>query len=118
MYSSQTHTPLIKNGVGYTKMFNKKWARYRLPRLVIGENKNGDIVVVHTIGTTGCSISEFYQISKSLGMVNALMFDGGASIEVGVKYKSINYKYQIHSDISRKIFNIPTPSVFIIGNFI
>jgi hypothetical protein len=45
------------------------------------------------------------------------MFDGGASIEVGVSYKNVEYKYQIVSDIQRKIGNVPTPSVFIVGTF-
>ena len=45
------------------------------------------------------------------------MFDGGASIEVGVSYKNVNYNYQIVSDLNRKIGNVPTPSVFIVGNF-
>ena len=117
LYSSQTHTPIIRNGVPNYKIFNQKWARYKLPRLIIGENKNKDIIVLHTIDNTRCSVKDFYNIAKSQGLVNALMFDGGASIEVGVSYKNVNYNYQIVSDLKRKIGNIPTPSVFIVGNF-
>ena len=117
LYSSQTHTPIIRNGVPNYKIFNQKWARYKLPRLIIGENKNKDIIVLHTIDNTRCSVKDFYNIAKSQGLVNALMFDGGASIEVGVSYKNVNYNYQIVSDLSRKIGNVPTPSVFIVGNF-
>ena len=117
LYSCQTHTPIILNGVPNKKIFNKKWAKYKLPRLIIGENKNGDIVVLHTIDDTRCSINDFYKISKSLCLINALMFDGGASIEVGIRYKNIRYEYQIVSDIERKLGNVPTPSVFIVGNF-
>lgn len=117
LYSSQTHTPIIRNGVPNYKIFNQKWARYKLPRLIIGENKNKDIIVLHTIDNTRCSVKDFYNIAKSQGLVNALMFDGGASIEVGVSYKNVNYNYQIVSDLNRKIGNVPTPSVFIVGNF-
>jgi exopolysaccharide biosynthesis protein len=117
LYSSQTHTPIIMNGVSNNKIFNKKWAKYKLPRMIIGENKNGDIVIIHTIGNTRCSINDFHNISKSQGLINSLMFDGGASIEVGVSYKNVEYKYQIVSDIQRKIGNVPTPSVFIVGTF-
>lgn len=116
-YSSQTHTPIIINGTPNTKIFNRTWAKHKLPRLVIGENVKGDIFVIHTTGRTGCTVSEFYKISKSQGLTNALMFDGGASIEVGLKYKNTKYHYQIVSDIERKIGNVPTPSVFIVGNF-
>lgn len=117
LYSSQTHTPIIRNGVPNYRIFNQKWARYKLPRLIIGENKNKDIIVLHTIDNTKCSVKDFYNIAKSQGLVNALMFDGGASIEVGVSYKNVNYNYQIVSDLKRKIGNVPTPSVFIVGNF-
>jgi len=117
LYSSQTHTPIIINGKPNYKIFNKKWAKYKLPRLIIGENKNKDIIVLHTIEDTRCSVNDFYQIAKSQGLVNALMFDGGASIEVGVNYKNVKYKYQIVSDTQRKLGNVPTPSVFIVGNF-
>lgn len=116
-YSCQTHTPLIRNGNGYPKIFSKKWAKIKLPRLVIGENKYGDIIIIHTIEDTRCSVSEMYEISKNQGMVNALMFDGGASIEIGLRYKNFKYRYQIVSDLERKFFNVPTPSVFIVGNF-
>lgn len=117
LYSSQTHTPIIINGKPNYTIFNKKWAKYKLPRLIIGENKNKDIIVLHTIDDTRCSVNDFYRIAKNQGLVNALMFDGGASIEVGVNYKNIEYKYQIVSDVERKLGNVPTPSVFIVGNF-
>ena len=117
LYSSQTHTPIIINGRPNYKIFNKKWAKYKLPRLIIGENKNKDIIVLHTIDDTRCSVNDFYKISKSQGLVNALMFDGGASIEVGVRYKNVNYKYQIVSDLERVLGDVPTPSVFIVGEF-
>jgi exopolysaccharide biosynthesis protein len=117
MFSSQTHTPIIMDGNPNTRIFNKSWARIKLPRLVIGKKSNGNIVVIHTIGKTRCSVSDFYNISKSLQLKDALMLDGGASIEVGLTYKNFNYKYQIVSDIERKIGKVPTPSVFIVGNF-
>jgi hypothetical protein len=117
LYSSQTHTPIIEEGTPNYKIFNQKWAKYKLPRLLIGEKRNGDIVVVHTIENSRCSVYDFYLISKILGLKNSLMFDGGASIEVGLSYKDINYKYQIVSDLQRKIGKVPTPSVFIVGTF-
>lgn len=117
LFSSQTHTPIIRNGIPNYKIFSQKWAKYKLPRLIIGENKNKDIIVIHTIDNTRCSVNDFYKIAKSQGLVNALMFDGGASIEVGVSYKNVNYKYQIVSDLQRKLGNVPTPSIFIVGNF-
>jgi hypothetical protein len=36
---------------------------------------------------------------------------------VGVRYKDVKYNYQIVSDIERILGKVPTPSVFIVGNF-
>jgi hypothetical protein len=117
LYSSETHTPIIIDGKPNNKIFNKKWAKSKFPRLIIGENKNKDIIILHTIDDTRCSVEDFYKISQKQGLVNALMFDGGASIEVGVRYKDVKYNYQIVSDIERILGKVPTPSVFIVGNF-
>jgi hypothetical protein len=51
-------------------------------------------------------------------MKNAMMLDGGASIEVGIKDGIKTYEYQIIGDVQRKIGDVPTPTVFIVGDFI
>lgn len=114
-YSSQTHTPVIINGKLNKKIFNHSWAKSRLPRLIVGENIKGDIIILHTNDNCKLSIYELTFIADKIGVINGMMFDGGASIEVGVKTKDINYHYQIVSDISRKIFKVPTPKIFIVG---
>lgn len=118
LYSAQTHTPIMLNGSPYSKIFNQSWAKRKLPRLIVGKDSNGDFCVVHTIGLTACSVKEFYEIAKDLGIINAMMFDGGASIEVGVRDGIRTFEYQIIGDSGRKIGNVPTPTVFIVGDFI
>jgi hypothetical protein len=117
LYSSQTHTPITINGKANSKIFNKSWARIRVPRLMIGEDSEKNIYVCHTLGMTGCTIEDFYKVAKGLKLKNVLMFDGGASIEVGIKKGDFNYHYQKVNDLQRNLFSIPAPKVFIVGNF-
>ena len=115
-YSSQTHTVGIIRGELNSKIFNYKWARYRLPRLIVGEDKSGNIIIVHSNINGGCSISTISKIAKSQGVYNGLIFDGGASIEIGINADGINYHYQQVPDIMRSLGNVPTPWVFIVGS--
>lgn len=114
--SAQTHTIAIINGSMNTKIFKYRWAKYHLPRLVVGEDKKGNIVIIHSNINGGCSVESISKLSKSLGVENGLIFDGGASIEVGINTPEVNYHYQQVPDIIRSINNVPTPWVFIVGN--
>jgi hypothetical protein len=117
LYSAQTHTPLTINGKANSKIFGKSWARIKVPRIMIGEDSEKNIYICHTIGMAGCSIEDFYSISNKLKLKNVLMFDGGASIEVGIKKEGFHYHYQKVSNLERKLFSVPAPKVFIVGNF-
>lgn len=116
-FSSQTHTPIINNGVSNNRIFKQKWAKERDARLVVGENSIGDIFVIHTQSRTSLTVKEMNIICKHLSLKNALMFDGGASIEVGIKRGTIEYRYQEFNDFFRSIGNIPKPKIFIVGTF-
>ncbi len=115
-FSSQTHTPLIINGHPKNNIMKQSWAKKGAARILIGENSSGDIIVTHTY-KTDMTVSEFYQSIKKLGIVNGLMFDGGSSVEIGLKNGDINYHYQEVNDIFKIIGNIPSPKIFIVGNF-
>jgi hypothetical protein len=116
-YSSQTHTPVINKGNPNYKIFNRSWAKIKVPRLMIGEDSQKNIYICHTTGISGCSIQDFYKLASKLKLKNVLMFDGGASIEVGIKKGDFTYRYQKVSDLERDLFNVPAPKVFIVGNF-
>lgn len=115
--SSQTHTVLIRNGKSNNRISNQTWAKRILPRLVLGEDSFGNIIVIHSNFNGGMTVANCIKICKENNLHNALMFDGGASVEIGVKCGDINYNFQQVSDLIRKTNNVPTPSVFIVGNF-
>lgn len=112
LYAAQTHTRLINKGKPNQKILSQSWAKNQLPSLVVGKDEEGNFCVMHTIGLTACSVRQFYQIAWNLDFVDALIFDGGLSIEVGVSDGFRTYKYQIVSDLHRKMGDVPTPKVF------
>ena len=114
-YSSQTHTIGIIEGKLNSKIFNYRWAKYELPRLIVGEDKSGNIIIVHSNIGGGCSVGSISKVAQSQGVYNGLIFDGGASIEIGINADGVNYHYQQVSDVARKVGNVPTPWVFITG---
>jgi exopolysaccharide biosynthesis protein len=116
-YSSQTHTIAIKNGIVNSRIFNQHWAKLSLPRLIIGEDENKNIIIIHSHLNGYLTVKQACELAKNMGVYNGLMFDGGASIEVGIKDGNFKYNYQEVDDLSRKINNVPTPSVFIVGDF-
>jgi len=115
-YSSQTHTIGVIQGNLNFRIFNYRWARYNLPRLIVGEDKSGNIIIVHSNFNGECSIGAISKIAQSQGVYNGLIFDGGASIEIGIKADGVNYHYQQVPDIMRSLGNVPTPWVFITGS--
>ena len=116
-FSSQTHTVGIINGRVNDRIFNQGWAKIKVHRLMVGEDVNGNIIIIHSRNLGFLTVSEICEIGKKLGVYNGLIFDGGASVEIGLKDGNINYSYQCVGDLTRKLFNVPTPSVFIVGNF-
>jgi hypothetical protein len=116
-FSSQTHTVGIINGNVNNRILNQGWAKVKVHRLMIGEDINGNIIVIHSRNLGFLTVSEICEIGKKLGVYNGLIFDGGTSVEIGLKDGDINYSYQSIGDLTRKLFNVPTPSVFIVGNF-
>jgi len=116
-YSSQTHTVGIIRGKVNERIFNQNWAKLKVHRLMVGEDINGNIIVIHSRNLGFLTVAEICKIAEKLGVHNGLIFDGGASVEVGLRDGKTKYSYQCVGDLTRKLFNVPTPSVFIVGNF-
>lgn len=115
-FSSQTHTVVFKESIPNNRIVKQRWAKQELPRLILGEDIDGNIIIIHSNLNGGISVKDAIEYGKKMKIYNGLMFDGGASIEIGIKMNGFNYHYQQVSDLLRKIQNTPTPSVFIVGN--
>jgi hypothetical protein len=117
LYSTQTKYITIKNGTLNESMFISRLSKWKTYRTLLGEDKNGNLILIHS-GINGLlSVEDITIIGKSESMINSLMFDGGSSIEVLLKDGTFKHKYHSVSDIEKKIFKIHKPFVYITGVF-
>ena len=117
-YSTQTKYVTIKNGILNKSMFVSRLSKWKTYRTLLGKDKEGNLILIHS-GVNGLvSVEDITLMGKSEGMVNALMFDGGSSIEILVKDGNFIHKYHSVSDEGKKRFKIHKPFVYITGKFI
>jgi hypothetical protein len=117
-YSTQTKYVTIKNGILNKSMFVSRLSKWKTYRTLLGKDKEGNLILIHS-GVNGLvSVEDITLMGKSEGMVNALMFDGGSSIEILVKDGNFIHKYHSVSDEDKKRFKIHKPFVYITGKFI
>lgn len=117
-FISQTGYVSIRNG-SVNNSYNKtRWGKLTTDRILIGENKSGDIIVIHTGYFGSTTIKNMNLIAKKFGIINGIHLDGGSSVQVKLKDGFYKHEYKALSDFSRSFTNIPEPPIHIVGNFI
>lgn len=116
-YSSQTHLIGIKNGVVNNRICKQRWAKLKTYRILIGKDKNNNIIVIHSGDGGFQTIKDVCELGVKYGVVNGLLFDGGSSVDVGLKDGFYYHTFQSVSTISKKFVGIHKPYTYIIGNF-
>ena len=89
-YSTQTILWGISNGQINNRLIKMKHAKEETYRNVVGQNKKGEIITVTSTFGSMVTIEEILNVGKQFGMVNAVLFDGGTSLD----YKFDNGDYQ------------------------
>jgi len=89
-YSTQTILWGISNGKINNRLIKMKHAKEETYRNVVGQNKKGEIITVTSTFGSMVTIEEILNVGKQFGMVNAVLFDGGTSLD----YKFDNGDYQ------------------------
>lgn len=89
-YSSQAYLWGISNGQVNNQLINMKHAKEETYRNVVGQDKNGNIIIVTSTFGSMVTIKEILNVGKEFGMVNAVLFDGGTSLD----YKFNNGEYR------------------------
>jgi hypothetical protein len=115
--SCQTHLIGVKNGVINNSICKTKWGKWKTHRILIGIDNQKNIVVIHSGNMGFLSIKDICKIGVNYGMVNGLLFDGGSSVEVGIKDGSYSHHFQSVSDFGKLLGNIHKPYTYIVGNF-
>jgi len=117
LYSTQTKYIGIKNGVLNESMFKSKLSKWKTYRTLLGKDKDGNLILIHSGRNGLVSIKDISIMGKSEGMIDALIFDGGSSIEVLVKDNNYVHRYHSVSDIDKKRLKIHKPFSYITGKF-
>lgn len=116
-YSSQTHLMGIINGNLNKKIFHNKFGKLKTHRILVGNDKNGNLVIIHSDYLSKINLEELCILGKNEGILNGLIYDGGSSIEIKIKDGSFIHKFHTLPNVIKKVVNIHKPFVYIVGNF-
>ena len=116
-YASQSILWAIDNGVKNEGLFNTKHANKNVYRTVMGQNKDGDIIVVSSNRLGFVTIKEIVDYSESIGMVEGILLDGGTSVDYKFSDDSNEIKFQSIPDVIKSSMDIDQPTTYIYGNF-
>jgi exopolysaccharide biosynthesis protein len=116
-FASQSILWAIDNGVKNKKLFTTNHGKLKKYRTIIGENKNGDIIVISSNRLGLVTIKEIVDFGKNKGMVEGILLDGGSSVD---------YKFTDNTNLTsfesvpielKPLFKIKKPTTYIYGNF-
>lgn len=116
-YASQSILWAIDNGVKNEGLFNTKHANKNVYRTVMGQNKDGDIIVVSSNRLGFVTIKEIVDYSESIGMVEGILLDGGTSVDYKFSDDSNEIEFQSIPDVIKSSMDIDQPTTYIYGNF-
>ena len=114
-FASQTLFWGIDNGKLNTGLFNNNSSNEVTSRSMIGEDKNGNIMVVSS--PDGCTIKELVEYSSYNGMYEGILLDGGSSTEYKYTDKSTEIDFKSTNSILKDLVGRDEPPVFIYGYF-
>lgn len=116
-YASQSILWAIDNGVKNEGLFNTKHGNKNVYRTVMGQNKDGDIIVVSSNRLGFVTIKEIVDYSESIGMVEGILLDGGTSVDYKFSDDSNEIEFQSIPDMVKSSMDIDQPTTYIYGNF-
>ena len=112
-YASQSILWGIDNGIKNEGLFNTRHVNETAYRTIMGENAEGQIVVISSNRLGLVTIKEIVDYAASIGMVEGILLDGGSSVD----YKFDDEVFQSVPDIVKSAMDINQPTTYIYGNF-
>ena len=115
-YSSQSILWAIDNGIKNKKLFYNENGQMKVYRTIIGENSNGDIIVISSTRLGWVSIKEIVDFAENKGMIEGILLDGGSSVDY--KFSDGNKTLSLNSvpDGLKALLDISEPTTYIYGN--
>ena len=116
-YASQSILWVIDDGVENKSLYDTKHGNKNVYRTVMGQNKDGDIIVVSSSRLGFVTIKDIVSYSKSIGMVEGILLDGGTSVDYKFSDDTNEIEFQSIPDIVKLNMAIDQPTTYIYGNF-
>ncbi|MDG1014039.1 MAG: phosphodiester glycosidase family protein [Flavobacteriaceae bacterium] len=116
-FASQTILWGINNGDINHRLTKSKHAKQKRYRTLMGQNKDGDIIVISSNRIGFVTIKEIIEFSLTLNIVDGILLDGGTSVD---------YKFSDDNGITtfssvphslKNFLEIKHPTTYIYGNF-
>jgi hypothetical protein len=116
-FASQTILWGINNGDINHSLIKSKHAKQKRYRTLMGQNKDGDIIVISSNRIGFVTIKEILEFSLTLNIVDGILLDGGTSVD---------YKFSDDNGITtfssvphslKNFLEIKHPTTYIYGNF-
>jgi len=104
-HSTQAYLWGISNGQVNNRLINMKHAKEKTYRNLVGQDNEGNTIIVTSRFGSMVTIEEIIEIGKEYNMVNAVLFDGGTSLD---------YKYS-DGDYSTRFKSLPNWLGFLSG---
>ena len=115
-YASQTILWAYDNGKINKSLLKRSHANKKRYRTLMGQNKEGDIIVISSNVIGFVTISEIVNFSKKFDIVDGILLDGGSSVDYRFKNNSEDISFSIPSSV-KKYLKIKEPTSYIYGNF-
>ena len=114
-YASQTILWGIDDGIINTSLFDKSHSKRKRYRTIMGENSDGQIIVVSSNRVGLVTIEEIVNYASELGMVEGILLDGGTSVDYRFNDGTNEVSFQSVPDIIKKGMDIKQPTTYIYG---
>jgi exopolysaccharide biosynthesis protein len=115
-YASQVYWG-IDNGVRNEYIINRPLSNNSRYRTIMGENKEGDIIVISSNRIGFVTMKEIIDYAQNMGMVEGILLDGGTSVDYKFSDDTNEVVFQSVPDAGKTLMNIDQPTTYIYGNF-
>lgn len=116
-HSSQSILWAIDNGVKNKRLFKTASGKEEVYRTIIGENSNGDIMIISSARMGFVSIKEIVDFAEEQGMVEGILLDGGSSVDYKMNDGKNEVSLKSVPSGFKSLLDISEPTTYIYGNF-
>jgi hypothetical protein len=115
-FASQTILWGIDNGVKNKKLFKTSHGKLKRYRTIIGENNNGEIMIISSNRLGLVTIKEIIDFAYNKGMNEGILLDGGTSVDYKFSDGKNSISFESIPGKLKPLFNIKKPTTYIYGN--